>query len=371
MAFNFNWSGFSEELYDQTKQILNNALNKGPRPDVVADRIEVHELNFGSIAPELELLEIGDLAEDKFRGMLKLTYEGDAYLVLRTQVQVNPVKIKSEISIQASRGMLAAHQPLIVPMLLRISHLRLRGIISLVVSPHSGITLVFKNDPLQGVEVSSTFDDLGSVKTFLQEQIEETLSTMFQEDLPRIIHSFSDRLRPKTPPRPSQPKQPPSFSPISPTPTLCSDNLPRSHSPEPFSFPNDTVSLPDIPTLTNMSAKCGMGSIGLGVFQSPPMPGLPRRNFSFNQLPAMAKKAPSHSPGDSEYPSSHYSPPSSRRNTRTSSNHPPPVFHRVGPIPISRATLEPEKGLRGLLDKLPKTASSALPRSLSLGPHHS
>lgn len=38
--------------------------------------------------PELEILEIGDLSTDRFRGIFRLTYTGDAYIVLQTKVQV-------------------------------------------------------------------------------------------------------------------------------------------------------------------------------------------------------------------------------------------------------------------------------------------
>lgn len=39
--------------------------------------------------PELEILEIGDLSTDRFRGIFRLTYAGDAYIVLQTKVQVS------------------------------------------------------------------------------------------------------------------------------------------------------------------------------------------------------------------------------------------------------------------------------------------
>jgi hypothetical protein len=34
-------------------------------------------------------LEIGELANDKFRGIFKLTYAGDAYIEIQTKVQVS------------------------------------------------------------------------------------------------------------------------------------------------------------------------------------------------------------------------------------------------------------------------------------------
>lgn len=40
--------------------------------------------------PDLEILEIGDLSTDRFRGIFRLTYSGDAYIVLQTKVQVRP-----------------------------------------------------------------------------------------------------------------------------------------------------------------------------------------------------------------------------------------------------------------------------------------
>ena len=38
--------------------------------------------------PELEVRDIGDLTMEQFRGIFRLTYTGDAHLVLRTKVQV-------------------------------------------------------------------------------------------------------------------------------------------------------------------------------------------------------------------------------------------------------------------------------------------
>jgi hypothetical protein len=52
-------------------------------------------------------------------------------------------------------GMLASHYPLVVPMEMRISQVKLRGIVVLVVDQEKGITLVFKNDPLESVLVNS------------------------------------------------------------------------------------------------------------------------------------------------------------------------------------------------------------------------
>ena len=89
--------------------------------------------------------------------------------------------------------MLAAKQPLVVPMLLRLSHFKLNSYVVLVVSKQKGITIVFKTDPLQHVDINSTFDSIAVIQKFIQTEIEGQLRQMFREDLPGIIHRLSQQ----------------------------------------------------------------------------------------------------------------------------------------------------------------------------------
>ncbi|KAG5336872.1 hypothetical protein C0989_011707 [Termitomyces sp. Mn162] len=195
MSFTFNWPRFSDQFHYDAIQMLNTALNKGNKPPIIADRIEVVELEMGTQPPELEIRDIGDLTVDQFRGIFRLTYCGDAHLVLKTKVQANPLNHKqSDIHLLGgSRGMLAAKQPLVVPMLLRLSHFKLNSYVVLVVSKQKGITLVFKTDPLQNVDINSTFDSIAVIQKFIQREIEGQLRQMFREDLPSIIHRLSQQ----------------------------------------------------------------------------------------------------------------------------------------------------------------------------------
>jgi len=113
MSFSFQWPRFSDQFHADAIEMLNAALNKGPKPPVIADKIEVVELEMGTQVrlsfphidsptcsttppplrvacqpPELEIRDIGDLTMEQFRGIFRLTYSGDAYIVLRTKVQV-------------------------------------------------------------------------------------------------------------------------------------------------------------------------------------------------------------------------------------------------------------------------------------------
>jgi distribution and morphology protein 34 len=109
--------------------------------------------------------------------------------------QANPLNHKQpDIHLMTgSRGMLAAKQPLVVPMLLRLSHFKLSSYVVLVVSRQKGITLVFKTDPLQNVDINSTFDSISVIQKFIQREIEGQLRQMFREDLPGIIHRLSQQ----------------------------------------------------------------------------------------------------------------------------------------------------------------------------------
>ncbi|KAG1719165.1 hypothetical protein EDB19DRAFT_1648718 [Suillus lakei] len=195
MSFTFEWPRFSDQFHTDAIQMLNNALNKGNKPPVIADKIEVVELEMGTQPPELEIRDIGDLTMDHFRGIFRLTYAGDAHIVLKTKVQANPLNHKQpDIHIMTgSRGMLAAKDPLVVPMLLRLSHFKLNSYVVLVVSKQKGITLVFKTDPLQNVDINSTFDSIAVIQKFIQREIEGQLRQMFREDLPGIIHRLSQQ----------------------------------------------------------------------------------------------------------------------------------------------------------------------------------
>lgn len=193
MAFNFNWSPLIADT-SRARDMLTTALNKSPKPPIIVDDIVVNELNLGTIPPELEILEIGDLAEDRFRGIFKMSYAGDAYLTLKTRVQANPLNtyLSTRPSFSSPEP-LAASSGLTIPIQISLSDIRLSGFVILVFSRQKGITLVFRNDPLESLKVSSTFDSIPFVRNYLQKEIEQQLRVLFMDDLPAIIHRLSLR----------------------------------------------------------------------------------------------------------------------------------------------------------------------------------
>jgi len=198
MAFNFNWSPLSTDagFLPRAQELLTNALNRAdPKPAIIVDDIIVNELNLGDVPPELEILEIGDLAEDRFRGTFKMMYKGNAFLTLKTRVQANPLNTYLRTrSAFASPQPLAADTGLTIPLQITLSEFRLSGFIILVFSRQKGLTLVFRNDPLESLRVSSTFDSIPFVANFLQKEIENQLRGLLMDELPAIIHRLSLRL---------------------------------------------------------------------------------------------------------------------------------------------------------------------------------
>jgi distribution and morphology protein 34 len=197
MAFNFNWSPLTADadFYRRARDLLTKALNKSPKPPIIVDDILVSEFNLGTVPPDLEILEIGDLAEDRFRGIFKMTYSGDAFLTLKTRVQANPLNtyLYSKPTFTSPQP-LAAASGLTIPLSITLSDFKLSAFIILVFSKQKGLTLVFRNDPLESLKVSSTFDSIQFVRDYLQRTIEQQLRNLMMDELPAIIHRLSLQL---------------------------------------------------------------------------------------------------------------------------------------------------------------------------------
>jgi distribution and morphology protein 34 len=48
MSSTFHWPRFSDQFHFDAIQMLNTALNKGNKPPIIADKIEVIELEMGT-----------------------------------------------------------------------------------------------------------------------------------------------------------------------------------------------------------------------------------------------------------------------------------------------------------------------------------
>lgn len=203
MSFNVNWNLLESESMSQwTKELLSQTLNSGKRPNILASDIEIKDLNFGKISPNFEILEIGELDKDRFRGIFKVDYDGDAHITLHTKVQANPLKMYSDnleelenkiggSSDFISPNFMLANDQFSLPLDLKLSDIKILGIGIIVFSKTKGLTLVFRNDPLDSIKVSSTFDMVQVLANYLQKQIENQIRELFRETLPTVLHKLS------------------------------------------------------------------------------------------------------------------------------------------------------------------------------------
>lgn len=86
---------------------------------------------------------------------------------------------------------LAAASGLTIPLSLTLSDIKLSAFIIVVFSRQKGLTIVFRNDPLESLKVSSTFDSIQFVRDYLQKTIEGKLRDLMMDELPAIIHRLS------------------------------------------------------------------------------------------------------------------------------------------------------------------------------------
>lgn len=89
---------------------------------------------------------------------------------------------------------LAASSSLTIPLSITLSDIKLSAFIIVVFSKQKGLTLVFRNDPLESLKVSSTFDSIQFVRDYLQRTIEQQLRNLMMDELPAIIHRLSLQL---------------------------------------------------------------------------------------------------------------------------------------------------------------------------------
>ncbi|GJJ07279.1 hypothetical protein Clacol_001479 [Clathrus columnatus] len=199
LSFTFKWPQFSEDFLRDARAMLEAALNKGSKPPVIADKIEVVELEMGSQPPELDIREIGELTLEQFRGIFRLSYAGDAHIVLRTKVQVIRKLLPRDALLLMAIFSFLQGESLKSQ---KNGHPRLKWIWGNACSPsttscpHASTFVSFHIEWICGpsrIKTKGTFDSIAVIQKYIQREIEGQLREMFREDLPGIIHRLSQR----------------------------------------------------------------------------------------------------------------------------------------------------------------------------------
>lgn len=194
MSFKINWGAIEgESMKNYTRELLQEALNSGDRPSILSEGIEITGLEFGTIPPSFQILEIGDLGVDRFRGIFSFKYYGDASVTVKTGISASVLKnYNQSLKYEFIRPhFVVSDCDFDVPLNLTLGGIRMSSIIIVVFSKTKGLTLVFKNDPLEGIEVKSSFDTIRPIANFLQKTIESQIGELFREFLPSLLYKFS------------------------------------------------------------------------------------------------------------------------------------------------------------------------------------
>lgn len=102
------------------------------------------------------------------------------------QVQINRASVDSTNRISkriicSKIGLLAAHRPLVIPLTLTLSNFKLEGTFFIEFHQKLGFQFYFRNDPLIGVSVESSFDSFVGAKDIIQDLVETQVKSTFQK----------------------------------------------------------------------------------------------------------------------------------------------------------------------------------------------
>lgn len=131
----------------------------------------------------MEFLEIGELSLEACRALLRLAYHGDASITLQLQLQSNPLSLIS-----------AREASYISPIELTVSQVHLDTLLSVHVSRWHGVTVTFRNDPIQSLQINTTFDGLPAVQAKIQEEVERRVREALRTELPAAIHEMTKEI---------------------------------------------------------------------------------------------------------------------------------------------------------------------------------
>eukprot|EP00741_Cyanophora_paradoxa_P003626 tig00000093_g3523.t1 len=133
MAFQFSWPAFdADEIFiSSAKKLLTDALNSQPKmPPSIAGKFNVLELRFGEKAPQVAITDVLNLSEENAKIAFSFKYDGDALLRFETTIQANVLAPTSNPRSGWARkklGILAAANPLIMPLDLTLTDFKIEG----------------------------------------------------------------------------------------------------------------------------------------------------------------------------------------------------------------------------------------------------
>ncbi len=183
MSFEFRWPLFDEPFKRDLAHQIEEAINYGPSSPIIIGRIAISTLEPGTIPPAVEILEIGELNLVSLRVLFRVAYRGDAKITLQLRVKYNPFSIGDDTDGNC-----------IAPVELTVSNLVINAVVSVYANRCSGVTVAFKNDPLESIQINSSFDGISTIKSFIQTELETRVREALRTEVPKAIHELSRQI---------------------------------------------------------------------------------------------------------------------------------------------------------------------------------
>lgn len=194
MSFKFSWNPglINSSNFKQIAAVLEEGLKKGPKPEGVIGDVTVDDIQLGSIAPRLQMIEVTELDTDQFKGVFYMVYDGDASITMHTQVEANALITSCDSAPPFALPHFASSlSSLPMPLQFTISHVKLAGTITLVVSKKKGVILVFRDDPLKSIKITSSLDSIPEAANRIKPEIEQEIRLVFQNTIPEMLYELT------------------------------------------------------------------------------------------------------------------------------------------------------------------------------------
>lgn len=195
MSFKFNWNFFNvEELKEHSKVAITKSIAESKRPAIMADPLEVTDIDFGTSPPKLAFDSIKQVEEGRAHIVFRIKYDGDATITLKTRLHANPLRelfISNQWPLFVQPTLVGATNPLEIPFELKLKSIHLDGYMD-VVYTKKGLTVLFSDNMVTHVETESSLDGVPGVNKMITTMLTKVLAEAFEEDVPEMVWKVSN-----------------------------------------------------------------------------------------------------------------------------------------------------------------------------------
>lgn len=190
MSFRFNWNFIDvEALKEHSKEAITRSIAESKRPAIMADAMEVTDIDFGTRPPKLAFDSIKQVEVGRAHIVFRVEYDGDATITLETKLHANPLRevwVSPQWPEFVKPMLVGASNPLEIPFQLKLLAIHLKGFVD-VVYTKQGLTVLFTENMVHHIETESSLDGVPGVNKMISTMLSGLLAESFDEDAPEMV----------------------------------------------------------------------------------------------------------------------------------------------------------------------------------------